>query len=227
MSSQHLTTAAVPRAEDIHTAGFSDRIVRLLPLAGVLCAVLTAVGDLTIGDFPDESTSPSKIAAFYRDHHSNVAAGGRVLEIAAACFVLFAAGLVARLRRSSPAVMWLVAIGATVEAMSQAFGAAIYDFLGQVGGESAMTPSAMQALHAWGAAFGTSAGAATLGVGLLLAAHRDGPVPRWLGWTGAVLGVAQLSPLGFLFSLLFLLWIAVAGVVLAARPTDGDPVMDA
>jgi hypothetical protein len=44
-------------------------------------------------------------------------------------------------------------------------------------------------------------------------------VPRWLAWTGVVLAVAPFlpSPLGYFGSLVFLLWVAAAGVALAVR----------
>jgi hypothetical protein len=57
-----------------------------------------------------------------------------------------------------------------------------------------------------------------LALGVALAAVTTAAVPRWLGWSGLVLALAQFTPVGFLASMLFLLWALVAGLVLAVRP---------
>jgi hypothetical protein len=40
---------------------------------------------------------------------------------------------------------------------------------------------------------------------------------------GLLLSIAQMTSYGFIASLLFLLWAAVAGIVLAVRPTSAAP----
>ncbi|MDQ1603712.1 MAG: hypothetical protein QOE01_1557 [Actinomycetota bacterium] len=203
------------------------RITRLMPLAGVAFAVLSIAGNLTIGPFPDESTSPGRLAEFYRVHHANVAAGGRLLEWSAVFFALFAVGLAARVRTYSPVIASLVLVGAAVDTVADGFGGAVYSFLGGVGGDGHLSAAALQAVHSWGAAFGMGAGAAVFTIGVATAAALSRSVPAWLGWSALVLGVAQLTPVGFLASMLFLAWAAVAGVVLTVRPTDRDPVVGA
>ena len=43
----------------------SNRLPRLVPLAGVLFAVLTVAGYFAIGKFPDTDASISKLTSFY------------------------------------------------------------------------------------------------------------------------------------------------------------------
>ena len=195
-------------------------LARVLPLAGVLYALLTMAGYLTIGAFPDASTPSSELATFYREHGANVTAGGRLLEWSAVCFGLFAVGLAVRVQRSSTAIASLVLVGAAVETGSDALGGAIYTFLGGVGGD--LSPSALPAVHAWGAAFGMGAGDVLFSLGIAAATVLTRSIPAWLGWSAVVLGVAQLTSIGFYASLLFLVWAAVAGVAMSLRPVAGD-----
>ena len=194
-------------------------LTRMLPLAGVLYALLTMAGYLMIGEFPDASTPTSELTTFYREHHANVTAGGRLLEWSAVCFGLFAVGLAVRVQRSSTAIASLVLVGAAVETGADAFGGALYTFLGGVGGE--LSPTALPAVHAWGAAFGMGAGAILFALGIAAAALLTRSMPAWIGWSAVVLGVAQLTSVGFYASLLFLAWAAVAGVALSLRPITG------
>jgi hypothetical protein len=43
-------------------------------------------------------------------------------------------------------------------------------------------------------------------------------IPRWLAWPALLLGIVQISPIGFLASLLAVVWVAVTGIVLVLRP---------
>lgn len=195
-------------------------LTRMLPLGGVLYALLTMAGYLTIGEFPDASTPTSELATFYRENHANVTTGGRLLEWSAVCFGLFAVGLAVRVQRSSTAIASLVLVGAAVETGADAFGGAIYTFLGGVGGE--LSPSALQPVHAWGAAFGMGAGAVLFTMAIAAATLLTRSIPAWIGWSAVVLGVAQLTSVGFYASLLFLAWAAAAGVAMSLRPIAGD-----
>ena len=67
----------------------SNRLARLVPLAGVVFAVLTLAGYLTIGPFPDSDASVSELTSFYAAHHGQVAAGGQLLGLAAIFLALF------------------------------------------------------------------------------------------------------------------------------------------
>ena len=54
-------------------------------------------------------------------------------------------------------------------------------------------------------------------LGLFAAGVFARDIPRWLAWAALVLGIAAVSPFGFVASMLFLLWTAVAGIVLTVR----------
>jgi hypothetical protein len=193
--------------------------IRACGLAGVGAAVLTIAGDLVIGPFPDEKTSPADIAAFYRDHHAGVRAGGTVLVVSVVLTAFFFAALWSRVRATSPVLASVVAIGAAADVASLAFSAETYRSLGAIGTDSALTPQALQAWHVWGATFGAAAGGIAVYLAVFVASVLGRALPVWLGVTGLVLGVAALSPFGFLASMLGLIWTAAAGIAIAARPT--------
>ena len=67
-------------------------------------------------------------------------------------------------------------------------------------------------LAAGGAVFLVAAG--VLGV-------RTRALPAWLSWVAVVLGVASITPIGFLAFLAAVLWIAIVSVLLYRRPLDG------
>ena len=212
---------AQEKVEKEYAAGRAAALTRMLPLAGVVYAFLTIAGYSTIGEFPDASTPPSGLAAFYRDHHANVVTGGRLLEWSAVCFALFAIGLAARVQRSSTIIASLILVGAAVETVADGFSGAVYTFLGGVGGDGHLSPSALQAVHAWGAEFGMGAGTVVFAIGVVAATFLTRAIPAWLGWSAVVLGVAQLTSVGFYASLLFLAWAIVAGIAMALRPMAG------
>ena len=57
-----------------------------------------------------------------------------------------------------------------------------------------------------------------------LGARRNGMLPSWLAWATIVLGATQLTPIGFLGSLLIPPWLIVVGIWLfrskAAVPAE-------
>ncbi|MDQ1663538.1 MAG: hypothetical protein QOJ68_3518 [Blastococcus sp.] len=195
---------------------------RIAPLAGVLFAGLSIAGDFTIGPFPDGSTPATGLRAFYAAHGSHVALGGTLLGLGGVFFAIFAAAVWARLRGAAvPAVIsGVVLLGAAVDTMADLSSGAGYNLLGGIGADPNVTPEALQALQINGAEFGVGGGAALFLFGVAAAGIAYRAVPRWLAWTGLVLGLAQFapSPYGFFASMILLLWVAVAGVALAVRP---------
>jgi hypothetical protein len=198
---------------------------RIAPLAGVLFAGVTIAGDFTIGPFPDGSTPAADLPAYYAHNGGHVALGGTLLALGGVFFAIFAAAMWARLRSAAvPAVVSaVVLLGAAVDTMAGLNSGAGYTLLGGIGADRDVTPQALQALHIYGAEFGVGGGATLFLLGVAVAGIGYRAVPRWLAWTGLVLGVAQFapSPYGFFASMVLLLWVAAAGIALAARP---DPV---
>jgi hypothetical protein len=195
---------------------------RIAPLAGVLFAGLSIAGDLTIGPFPDGSTPVGDLPGYYAAHGSQVALGGTLLGLGGVLFAIFAAAVWTRLRAAAvPTVIsGVVLIGAAVDTMADLNSGAGYNLLGGIGADRNVTPQALQALHIYGSEFGVSGGAALFLLGVAVAGIGYRAVPRWLAWTGLVLGIAQFapSPYGFFASMILLLWVAAAGIALAARP---------
>lgn len=211
-----------------------NKLVRLVPLAGLVYLILEVAGNGSIGAFPDENTPLVKLETFYRAHHAGVERGGVILSWAAPFLALFAASLWARLRRSDlhPLIGGAVLLGAALTVAAEFASAGTYSLLGAVGGKSVITPAALQALHVQGAGGGPITGNGGLMI-LLLAVTAAGiatrALPRWLSWSALPLGLLQLTPLGFYAGVIFWLWAGVAGIYMALRPatagraTAGSP----
>lgn len=192
---------------------------RIAPLAGVLAASLAAAGNLTIDEFPEGTTDGATLRTYYLAHGPHVALGGTLLMWSAICLGIFAAAVWARVRVSAPSVVaGLVLLGGAVETAAELNDAAIYHFLGANGANSHIAPAALQAWQLAGSEIGTFGGLALMLLGVGVAALGFRAVPRWLGTVALLLAVALFTPVSFLASLIFLLWLAVAGIVLAVRP---------
>jgi len=195
---------------------------RIAPLAGVLFAGLTIAGDFTIGPFPDGSTPVGDLPAYYRAHGAHVSLGGTLMTLGGICFAIFAAAVWSRLRGARVPVVLagVVLLGAAVDTMADLNSGAVYNLLGDLGRDSAVTGPALQAWHIQGAEFGVSGGAVLFLLGAAVAGIVYRAVPRWLAWTGVVLAVGMLapSPFGFFASMLVLLWVAAGGIALAVSP---------
>ena len=195
---------------------------RIAPVAGVASAALTMAGYLTIGEFPDSSTPATDLPGYYAAHGQQVTLGGTFLSWAAVCFAIFGAAVWARVHRSSapPVLAGAVLLGAATATMADLNSGAVYNLLGELGVGPHVTVPALQAWHISGSAFGVGGGVFLFLLGLGVAGIAYRAVPRALAWTGLVLGVGQFAPLPWVFysSLLFLLWMGVAGVARAVRP---------
>jgi hypothetical protein len=200
------------------------RLARVAPLAGIGYAVLTIAGDLVIGEFPDSGTSTAKLATFYASHHSQVAAGGMIFAWATLLLTAFGCALWARTRGAGahPALAAAILVGTTLAAVSDLDGASAYWTLGHVSTHATVTPAALQAWHIAGSEGSLGGGIAILLLTAGLAGLATRAIPRSLAWTALPLGLIQLTPVGFLASMLFLLWTAAAGVVMAARPLQAQ-----
>jgi hypothetical protein len=200
--------------------------VRLVPLSGVVFAALVVAGDLTIGKFPDPNASISKLTSFYAASHARVAAGGWLYGVAAVFLAIFGATIWLRIRATDlhPIVAAATLVGAAITASAQLTSANAYSTLGEIGHQHGISPAALQAWHISGSVGGGIDGGMIL---LLLAAATAGiaghALPRSLAWPALALAVLQLTPLGFIASLLTLAWAALTGVVMFLHPDDTAP----
>jgi hypothetical protein len=215
MSTTARTTTAAPRATD-------DTITRWLPLAGVGYAVLQLAGDMVIGDFPDETTSPAKLVSYYAAHHDHVAQGGRLMLAGCAFLGLFVAGVVVRCRHHFGATA-VIAVGGAAMLAAEVASGSTYTLLGSIGAESGINPIALQSWHVAGAAFGIGVATTVFLLGVALAGIVGDAVPGWIAWSALVLGIGVMTPsVGFLASMLSLLGYLVAGIALAVRARATD-----
>lgn len=198
-------------------------LARLVPLAGVAYCGLTLAGDLAIGEFPDANTPPAELSRYYATHADSVRLGGQLMILAALCLGLFGLAVWARVREAAgpPMVAGLILIGTSVAVTAELGGAGAYVLLGSIGADHTVAPATLQAWQA-GSQFGGGGGALFM-LGLFAAGVFSRALPAWLSWSALVLGIAQLTQFGFYASMLALLWAAVAGVVLSARPLDRTP----
>lgn len=203
-----------------HQTETPERIARtlghLVPLAGVCYGVLEIAGDLTIGPFPDDGGTPAALAAYYAGHHHTVGLGGTLMAIGGVFLALFGIAIAARVRDNA-IIAGTVLVGTVLATASTLDAGATYAMLGRIGGDGTVAPEALQAWHL-ASGSGTGGGSLVLLLGVAAAAILGRAMPAWIGWTGLLIGVAEMTPFGFHASLVFLLWTAVAGVVLAVRP---------
>ena len=198
-----------------------NRLARLVPLAGVVFAVLTVAGYLTIGPFPDSGASVSELTSFYAAHHGQVAAGGQLPGLAAIFLALFGTAVWARIRSSDlhPVLAGTALVGTAMAAVSSVDGAGAYSILGEIGHQPWLLPAALQAAHIRGTVGGIDGGTVLFLLAVATAGIAGRAFPRWLAWPALVLAVVYLTPFGYFASLLVLLWAAVTGIVMAVRPT--------
>jgi hypothetical protein len=205
------------------TSGRGAALARIAPLSGLVFGGLTIAGDTIIGPFPEGDTSADQLPGYYATHAGHVATGAALWYWATLFFAVFGVALAARLRRVAvPApVVWTVLIGTAIETVFSAIGAAQGSLLAEIGVEPHVSPAALQAWQMSLSMWGSSAGIVLLLVAVGVAGFGYRALPRWLAGFGLLLAVVQLAPVeqvAFLGSLVFLLWAAVAGIVLTVRP---------
>ena len=203
----------------------SNRLGRLVPLAGVVFAVLTMAGYLTIGPFPDSEASVSELTSFYAAHHSQVATGGLLLGLAAIFFALFGTAVWARIRASDlhPILAGTALVATAMAAVSSVEGAGAYSVLGEIGHQPWLAPAALQATHVSSTVGGIDGGTVLFLLAVATAGIAGHVFPRWLALPALALAIVYFTPFGFYASLLFLPWAAVTGIVMAVRPTPRVP----
>ena len=218
-----MSTIQDTRTPSRSTTSRDDPVARWLPLTGVVYAVLAIAGTLTIDKFPDENTSPQALVRYYAAHHAQVQRGGELATLGCVFLGLFVASLVAR-TRSQAAIAAVIAVGGAALLAAEVYSDSTYALLGSIGTDSRLSPEALQAWHISGAAFGSNAGACVLMLGIALAGIVGRTLPRWVGWTALVFGVALMVPgiLGFFATLVLLPWTIAVSIALAVRRPATD-----
>ena len=194
-------------------------IRRLLPLSGIVFVALVVIAVVVLGgDTPESKASAAEVADFYSDEVVRQGIGAFVLAAAALFVVLFASALAARtgLDEGNQRV---VTAGGAVTAAATVLAALIHFALADGADQDNVTPVALQALNVLDSnvwlPFNSGLGILVLGAaGLFL---TETVLPRWLGWSALVLGVALFIPwveVDFIALIVTLIWILVVSVLL-------------
>lgn len=202
---------------------------RSLPLSGIVFVVLLLLAIVGLGgDTPDTKASADDVMSFYGDAEVRQGIASFVLAASAPFLVFFGLSFASRLpwaggnRRS----VWerVLVAGCVLTAGATLVGALLHFALVD-GADQGISPTALQALNALDAnawlPFNSGLGVTMLGAaGLLLAGTR---IPRWLGWTALVLGIALFIPFADFFALILgLIWILVVSVILFRIPAQDE-----
>ena len=164
----------------------SAAIGRLAAAGGFGFLVASLAGDLVIGALPGPGTPAAQLVPYYAVHHAQVLTGGILLALGGVFFVLFGLALWARIRQASasPLLAGLAIVATTLVALTTLASAGSYGVLGDIGGQPAVAPAALQAWHIMGSE-GSLADSASTFLFLLTAAGPacwPGPCPA--GWPG-------------------------------------------
>jgi hypothetical protein len=199
-------------------------LARTAALGGVAFLAFSAASDLVIGPNPAGDAPLAKVTSFYAAHHAQVLAGGMLLAWAAIFFALFGTAAWARIRQAPvhPLLAGASLAGTAVTTAALLAAATTYVTLGGIGASRTIAPAALQAWHIKGSELSLAGNGGVMIFLLAVAAAGIAArvLPRTLAWSALIIGLVQLTPapVGFLASLLVLLWAAAAGIVMFARP---------
>jgi hypothetical protein len=198
----------------------------LIPLTGVGFIVLGIVSFI-VGGEPKSADDPVReIVDYYVDNKDSVEAAAFIAVAATMLLIFFGAYLrkVLHAAGGQGEMLSLVAFaGLLVVGVGFAIDTTIAIALAEAADD--IDPVAVQSLQAlWDNDFVPIA----LGVLLFLwatglAVIRTGVLPKWLGWVMLVLGLAALTPLGFVAAIGSALLVLVLSIWLSLRARGGAP----
>lgn len=193
-------------------------IHRWAPLTGVLFVIAGFLGFIIAGEPPDVDDSAQEIVDFYVDNDTTTMIGAALEALGALALIFFAATLARIVHvRNQVVLPWVVLAGGAVAAAGFGVDASLRFAAADVAGD--VDPIVVQTIHVIFSDFffPMVIGFAALLFGASIAAIRTKVFPAWLAWIGIVLGVATLTPIGFIAALVSLLWILVLSILLFVR----------
>ena len=194
------------------------------PLSGFVFVVLAVAGNALQGSTPALHGDADAVADFYSDKATTIAIGMMLSLISVFFLAWFVAVLRHHLADSEGANGWIspLAWGGGVATLTLlAAGFALNSAGALRARESNISPDVAAVFY--DSSLALTGLAASLAMAVLLAATaavtlQFGAFPRWFGWVSAVLAVLGIvTPVSFVLSLLFPLWVGVAAVLLVRR----------
>ncbi|HEU5477511.1 MAG TPA: hypothetical protein VFU64_06760 [Gaiellaceae bacterium] len=202
-------------------------------LGGLVFVVLAVVGAALLFDGPNDK-SPAKMAAWYgsSSNRAHIHIGWVLTGLGLFSLIWFVTALRERVRESEQAapeqgtfLSTIVLTGGTVFVAVGMAAVALTDGIKTMSDDTYKHQVYSGVVHAANDAtylMVTTGGAALAALifAASTAARRFGILPRWLSWFGYVAGVAAIFSIIFFTMIVWLLWIAVASVVLFLRSRE-------
>lgn len=206
-----------------------SKLAGLAPLSGLVFVVLLVAGALVINNY-DYLPPSEEIRAFYEDAATRVQVGAYVIMVSAFFLMWFAGSLRSSLRPAEGGAGRLSAVafggGMVAGALLLLAYAAMFTAASRAGAESGIAAETATALHDLQAVVTGQALpialAVTVGASAVVSL-RNRVFSSWLSWVSAILAVGLLSPLGWVFLVVALLWVAAVSVILYTTRTQMSP----
>jgi hypothetical protein len=194
------------------------------PLSGLVFLVLAVAGNALQGSTPALHGDADAVADFYNDKATAIAFGMMLSLISVFFLAWFVAALHRHLRLSEGADGWIspLAAGGGVATLSLLAAGFALNAAGALRArESGIAPDVAAVFY--DSSLALIGLAASVAMAILLAAtavitFQFSALPRWFGWVSAMLaGLGIVTPVSFVLSLVFPLWVGVAAVLLMRR----------
>ena len=203
---------------------------RLAPLTGLVFVAIAVAVFAIGGTTPGDHDTAQQVQAFYGPHHSKHTALAFILALSLPFLLFFVSSLRYELRRAGGTGQ--LANAAFAGGVLAAVGFGILAFVHYAladAADSAKTIGTTQVLNVLDNTdfIPVAAGVGVLVLGAGLSAVRHGGLPRWLGWTGVVIGILAFTPAGFFAFLASGLWIAIASILLTQARHSAAPASPA
>jgi hypothetical protein len=190
----------------------------LVPLTGILFAVLLIVSFIVQGDVKDASHSAADVKQWYIDNKDAAQVSAFIGTVAAGVLIFYGGYLRKVFDGAGAMLAILPLIGLTVVAIGGAIDGLILFATAERAKD--LPPESVRTLQTlWDNDFlplflGTLVFNWSVGFAVL----RSGALPKWLGWWGIVFGVLSLAgPIGFVGAIGAALWIIISSIVLSMR----------
>jgi hypothetical protein len=199
---------------------------RLAPLGGLVFIGLIVVAFVVGGNTPGSSKSGADVISYYEAHRTAQLTTAILLGYAMLFGLIFAASVrgYVRARSGSDSVIAFGFAGYVLFAVGIGTFGAMTIALADAPGK--LDPSAAQALNVVSNdtffVFLVGMGTFMLGNGLAIA--LSGALPRWIGWVGFAIGIAAVTPVGWLAMFGVLGWSLVVSILIFIR--DGKRAAD-